>query len=469
MKINRISFFVVIFVFSSLIASCAGGTPSNSSVESKAGSPASSSKATQENIFINDAGDLVLDADKVTLLVYQGEARISKDQGQSWDIADTGASLQPEDEVDLSADGLALIVYPQVGILRLEGNAEYKLMEATYDQSSGDIKIASRIFNGAAMFEINPLPTENSEFSLGFTCGLIQVRFDSTWEKQANEGNLVDSDNSIITAGIATEDSEIITHFRGPVDIFQLACDGQQHYALQIPSFTDLARSVTVQIPKIKNMEYSEEIEKFLSIYDYLLAQYTLGRTPEFSGYHIVGEEQLKDERKVIFFNSKNQNLEDTASVLFRNVALKPIVGMLGGLINVLNDPANLGSDAFTGTGSSLPEGCNPQNGDGCALITGCNPITAQRCVQTPLDNNTMIIKDGKLNIQKGTTKFMPILPFSFGKKPDCFFSPPNWVCDNTSCWVCVSPDPKMGTPPEGWQPCHPACCCEPGARGTKP
>ena len=146
------------------------------------------------------------------------------------------------------------------------------------------------------------------------------------------------------------------------------------------------------------------------------------------------------------FFNSKNQNLEDTASVLFRNVALKPIVGMLGGLNKCVNDPANLGSDAFTGTGSSLPEGCNPQNGDGCALITGCNPITAQRCVQTPLDNNTMIIKDGKLNIQKGTTNTYH-LPFSFGKKPDCFFSPPNWVCDNTSCWVCVSPDPKMGTP----------------------
>ncbi len=420
---------------------------------------------------MNDAGNLVLDADEVTLLVYQGEARMSKDQGQSWNVAETGASLQPGDEIELSADGLALILYPQLGILRLEGNAEYMLQNATYDKSSGDIKVASRIFNGAAMFEINPLPTENSEFSLGFISGLIQVRYDSNWKKQADEEKFYDTENSIISAGAVTDDGEVITHFRGPVDVFQLAFDGKQYFAFKSPSFADLAQSVTVQIPEFNNVKDSEDIEKFLPISDYLLNQYALGKTPEYSGYSIVGEEKMDDEKKVIYFNNKSSNLRNSnsANVYFKEIILKPVVSFAGGMINVLNDTSNLGGDVFTGTGLSLPEGCNSKTGDGCALITGCNIITAKKCIQTPQDQDSMFITDGKLIIQKETIGFFPVLPLDFNEKPDCFFKAPNWVCDQTSCFVCVSPDPKMGTPPEGWQPCHPACCCEPGARGAKP
>ena len=506
MNKKPVFFLMVLLTLSLIMQSCGGSgstiTPPEADTNTITEPPAQvkqESPVTQGEVnLINENGDLVLDGDKITLLVYQGEARLSTDEGDSWSEIASGQWLEAGDEVQLSEDGLALIVLPQLGVIRLEGNAEYLIDEFTYDAATGDILYASQLFEGGVIFEINPLKTPNSRFSLGLITGIIQVRYDPNWKYQSDAGELIDLKNSVIASGIITREGEAITSFRGPVEIYDLGLNEELYFAVQFPTFENLAKSVTLEIPTPADLNVESDIEEFLPIADYLLYKYASDETSVYEGYQIVGEEGLEDGGKLIFFyvsdetsayegyqvvgeegledggkliffNGERENIEILARSYSRSVVKKPELQFNSGLIGILADETNLGCDPFEGSGCALPEGCDQTSGENCELATGCNPVTAGNCLNPGDMSGAISLQNGQLVMRAADFSIMPMLGDEENEKPTCFFSDPNWVCEQRSCWVCVSPDPSMGPPPAGWEPCHPACCCEPGARASKP
>ncbi len=115
---------------------------------------------------------------KTTLLVYTGDARISHDGGETWGLADTGLWLESGDRLQITPGSVALILFPDGSLIRLEGFTDFELILCVFDFDRGTKRIIGRVLEGSAMITTVPLPNAESIFQLWVMTSLIDLPFD---------------------------------------------------------------------------------------------------------------------------------------------------------------------------------------------------------------------------------------------------------------------------------------------------
>ena len=169
-----LKFCLALLLFTSLLlAACAAPTPKPAPTlqEQSTGEdavpvvtelpPATKMPAEQE-----PSPGLVLAETKTTLLVYNGEARLSQDEGESWSYADTGLWLEAGDRLQITEDGIALIIFPDASLIRLEGFTDFELIRNEFDFEAGHKWVIGRVWEGSALVNTLPLPSPESLFQL---------------------------------------------------------------------------------------------------------------------------------------------------------------------------------------------------------------------------------------------------------------------------------------------------------------
>ncbi len=124
--------------------------------------------------------DFLLEETKTTLLVYAGEARVSHTGGDSWLLADTGLWLEAGDRIQVAEGGIAVIIFPDSSLIRLEGFSDFELIVNEFDFAGGSKRVIGRVWDGFALVSTPPLPTANSLFQLWSMTTFINLTFDSS-------------------------------------------------------------------------------------------------------------------------------------------------------------------------------------------------------------------------------------------------------------------------------------------------
>jgi len=108
---------------------------------------------------------------KTTLLVYSGEVRVSHDAGETWIYTDTGLWLESGDRIQVAENGIALILFPDGSLIRLEGFTDFELVLNEFDFEAGTKRVIVRVLEGATLVTTVPLPNADSLFQLWLMTG----------------------------------------------------------------------------------------------------------------------------------------------------------------------------------------------------------------------------------------------------------------------------------------------------------
>jgi hypothetical protein len=476
---------------------------------------------TEISIPTSEEGESV-DPDKNILVVIEGEARISQDNGNSWTATGTGQYLVKGDEVQLSEDGIALIFFFNGAVLRLEGPSDYQLMLAETDKGSGATQIIGRLWEGYALFESNPLPTPDSIFQLYVMTSFINIEYDENIAALGTSIDL-DPDSSIIAGGVLNEESEMLYHFRGSASMVVLDWEEDEYIAVEYQGNDESVTSLDIGF--VDDFVLESNLEWFTDIAGLLIHQYKQSRDLESSaalGYSLyeieeqdtgeilyffemeVAAEIPSSNLLVSYFNPQSQIFKLTSLIqpnptptpgtqmkptYLGRVTYRTSTALLYAARNpqatttevkiLYTDQAGFGCNPYSGYGCPAPAGCDQGSGDRCTLSTGCNVVTKEGCKKTTVTCKKYgQYRDGALI---GTKLVCPA-----SKQPGCnpnisgdcdkFYSPDAWKKfeeddddDIEWCW-CRAKVPPGWPPPPPWKDMYYRCwCSDPGAVPIKP
>jgi len=463
-----------------------------------------------------------INPDKNILVMIEGNARISYDSGNSWSATGSGQWLETGDELQFDEESLALIFFFNGAILRLEGPSDFQLILSEMDPTSGATRIISRLWEGYALFETNPLPTPDSIFQLHVMTSFIDVEFD---EEIADVGASIDlhPDLSIIAGGLLDEENEMLFHFRGDASMYVLDWDEEQYIAVAYPTHPETITSL--EIAFLDDLFIEASLEGFCDIAGLIIHQYKeTGQLEQANllGYGIEEIEELESGEVIFYFESNviaesnpdhmaltRTILPTGASKLNKYIQLDPTTleaqtqATFLKRVKVRTSPAFLyaarnpqatntevkilygnkpgyGCNPLSGYGCPAPSGCNQATGEKCTLSTGCNVVTKQGCKSTTVTCN----KYGKYDAGGNLIGARLVCPASTqpGCNPniagDCdrFYDPNAWKRfeqddeDDIDWCYCRAKVPPGWPPPPPWMDMYYRCwCTDPGAVPTKP
>ena len=468
-----------------------------------------------------EEGDPV-DPEMNFLVVIEGEARISHDNGNSWKATGTGQYLMTGDEIQLSEDSLALIFFFNSAVIRLEGPSDFQLTLAEVDDESGATRIIGRLWEGYALFETNPLPTPDSIFQLYVMTSFINVEYDEETAALGSSNNL-DPDLSIIAGGLMDEENEMLYHFRGPASMIVLDWEEEEYIAAEFQGNNESITSLDIGF--VDDFVLEANLEWFTDISGLLIHQYKQSRDLETTstlGYSLYEIEELETGEILYFFemdvvasnpgsyslmsyrNSQNMGFKlskliqpnptptpgtQSKKTYLGRVTRRTTTALLYASRNpqatntevkiLYSDQAGFGCNPLSGYGCPSPAGCNQATGDKCTLTTGCNVVTKEGCKKT-----TVTCK--KYGTFKDRVLISTKLVCPASKQPGCnpniagdcdkFYDPDAWKQFEDKdddeiewCW-CRAKVPPGWPPPPPWKDMYYRCwCSDPGAVPVKP
>ena len=257
-----------------------------------------------------------IEPDKNLLVMIDGEARISHDNGNSWTATGSGQWLETGDEIQFSQESTAFIFFFNGAIMRLEGPSDYQLVLSEFDPESGATRIINRLWDGYALFETNPLPTPDSIFQLHVMTSFIDVAYD---KKTAAVGASIelDPDLSIIAGGLLDEENEMLFHFRGEATLYVLDWEEEQYLAEAFMG--DSQAITTLEISFLEDFFVEASLEGFSDIAGLLIRQYKQSGNLDDAkalGYGIEEIEELETGELIYYFESeemgRRSNCEDS-------------------------------------------------------------------------------------------------------------------------------------------------------------
>ncbi len=428
------------------------------------------------------------------LVLIEGEARITHDNGGSWTATGTGQYLEAGDQIQLTSDGLALVFFFNGAIIRLEGATDFQLQLAELDGQAGATRIITKLWEGYALFETNPLPTPDSVFQLYAMTSFIDVDYDADLAEAVGGAYELDDERSIIAGGSLDDEDEALHIYRGPATIYVLGWDDyDEDYVAEVhPSRPD--HVIEVEIDFFVDPRLEANVEGFLDIAGTLVRQYM--QSGEVGGEGLLGYtldevEILNSGETTIFFLSgfEGQGLVtdfDTNEESRVNLVVTASLEYVNGFprvanveVLILTGDDGFGCDLSSGVGCQIPEGCDLDSGENCDLPGGCNPVTKQGCAQSHVSCEIVVQTD---NLGSAVSAEL-VCPESVqldcdpNRSGDCddSYDEAAWADrddddgDVEWCW-CRATVPPGFPPPPSWMDMMYRCwCSDPGAMRTKP
>lgn len=344
---------------------------------------------------------------ETTLLVYAGEVRVSPDDGESWSLADTGLWLKTGDRLQVSPGGLALILFPDGSLIRLEGFTDFKLVQAEFDFESGTKRVIGRILDGAALATTLPLPNAQSYFQLWAMTSLIDLPYDPEHAIALDQGETVPEENRIAFGAAQREDldGEFLFSYADSVLPDYYALEMVFGEVVLIKTRPRVDQLTQYFIPFRNSLEDEFELEGLLDMAAGVISE---SRETEdvsqvdFYGYTMIEEGSLSEDQTLYsvfpvyeldeFLAEAGDPAEQAEFVRYVSSSpaykrhelhyryFKKIPDIFAPEILLMLDKYNMGCDIDTGLGCAIPESCNQETGEGCTFTSGCNIITREGC-----------------------------------------------------------------------------------------
>ncbi|HDD62270.1 MAG TPA: hypothetical protein ENF22_07080 [Chloroflexi bacterium] len=345
---------------------------------------------------------------KITLLVYYGDARISHDGGETWGLADTGLWLESGDRIQVTPGGIALILFPDGSLIRLEGFTDLDLVQSEFDFENGIKRVIGRVLEGSALVTTVPLPNPESLFQLWVMTSLIDLPYDPALAVPLDQAEQVPDDERISFGGTMREDfdGESLFSYSSLVDFYVLEIIEGEYVLIKTKPLD--GQYSQYDIPFRDNIEDEFELEGLLDMTAGVIEQSRLVESItdlDFYGYSMIEEGKLSDNQTLFSVFPAEELagflLEDQAEKQeFVNYVsgtpsykrhqlhyryYKNIPDIFAEDILLLLEKYNLGCDIRSGLGCPLRDGCDRETGAGCELSSGCNPITRSGCEKAKL------------------------------------------------------------------------------------
>jgi hypothetical protein len=346
-----------------------------------------------------------LDETKTTLLLYSGDARYSQDDGESWSLADTGLWLDTGDRVQVTEGGLAVILFPDGTVVRLEGFSDFELVLNEFDFENGIKRVIGKVWDGSVMVTTLPLPNAESIFQLWSMTTFIDLPYDASVAVPLDGMDLIPEEERLAFGALMHEDidGEALFSFSGYPDFYALEIIEAD--ILLIKTEPDAEQFTQLNLPFRENIENEFELEGML---DYAASLVEKSRTAtsitelDVYGYSLYEEGDLS-ENQVLYtlfpVSELDEFLDDgdddeepgeflayvrsyppykRHKLIYKYYKRVPDIFSLEILMQIKK--YNLGCDKTSGLGCTIPESCNQDTGEGCELASGCNIITRKGC-----------------------------------------------------------------------------------------
>ena len=363
---------------------------------------------TEETVVENAVFEI--EETKTTLLVYGEEVRVSHDASETWIYADTGLWLESGDRIQVSEGGIALILFPDGSLIRLEGFTDFELVLNKFDFEAGIKRVIGRVLEGAALVTTVPLPNAESLFQLWLMTGLIDLPYNSDMAIPLDQAEQIPEEDRIaFGASIREEfDGESLFSYSALVYFYVLeVVDGEYILIKTKPLEGQFSQ---YDIPFRENIEHEFELEGLLDIAAGVIEMSSVVESItdlDFFGYSMVEEGELADNQ-ILYSIFPTEELDDfleeandpaEKQEFINYVRTRPsykrhqlhyryykrIPDIFDPAILLMIDKYNMGCDIRSGLGCGIPEGCNQDNGEGCELTSGCNIITREGCDKAKL------------------------------------------------------------------------------------
>lgn len=347
---------------------------------------------------------------KTTLLVYSGDARISRDGGETWGLADTGLWLESGDRLQITPGGIAVILFPDGSLIRLEGFSDFELVLIEFDFEGGTKHIIGRIWDGSALVTTVPLPNQESLFQLWSMTSLIDLPFDPEHAVLLDQAETIPEENRLAFGAANREDldGEILFNFADSVlpDFYSLEIvDGDYILIKTRPIEGQYSYYL---IPYRDNLKNEYELEGLLDLAGGVIKKsHTVESIADldFYGFSMIEEGSLSEnqvlysmipsEELIEFLMEDPEEKQEFVNFIkstpsYKRYQLhyryyKTIPDIFAADILLMIDKYNLGCDIRTGLGCPLPDDCDQGSGSGCELVSGCNPVTREGCEKAKL------------------------------------------------------------------------------------
>lgn len=344
-----------------------------------------------------------------TLLRLVGDARASRDDGETWFYAESGLWLETGDRIQVPEGGISLILLQDGSIIRLEGFADFKLVRAEFDLDTGARRIIGYLLDGAAMVSTTPLPTADSLFQLWSLTTFIDLPFDPDTAVPLNRAATVPEEERLTFGAAVREDLDgeaLFTYDATPADLYALEIIEGDVVVFRIEGtsgqFTEL------RIPYRDEIQDEFTLEGLVDIAAALVeASRTTGPLElDVLGNSLVEEGELADgetlfslvettevaellaegsDERQAYLDEVRQHPRYLRWAGFSRVDYLEIPDIFAPEILMGISAFNLGCDIRSGLGCSIPAGCNTETGDGCTFVSGCNIVTRDGCATARL------------------------------------------------------------------------------------
>jgi len=347
---------------------------------------------------------------KTTLLVYGGEVRVSHDAGDSWIYTGTGLWLESGDRIQVSDGGIALILFPDGSLIRLEGFTDFELVLNEFDFEAGTKRVIGRVLEGAALVTTVPLPNAESLFQLWLMTGLIDLLYNPAQAIQLDQAEQVPKEDRIAFGAAIREefDGESLFSYSAMVDFYVLEIVEGEYVLIKTKPLE--GQFSQYDIPFRENIEHEFELEGLLDMAGGVIEMSHVVESItdlDFFGYSMIEEGELADNQILYSFfptEELDEFLEEADDLAEKQEFInyvrsrpsykrhqlhyryyKRIPDIFDPAILLMIDQYNMGCDIRSGLGCGIPEGCNKDNGEGCELTSGCNIITREGCDKAKL------------------------------------------------------------------------------------
>ncbi len=422
MNRKRTSLLLTLLLTAAVLAACSSpsATPATATSPSETAEEASieepSATVTPE---ADDSGNTAPEDEffataeaKTTLLVYAGDVRVSHDDGESWNLADTGLWLESGDRLQISPGGLALILFPDSSLIRLEGFTDFELVQSEFDFEAGTKWVIGRVLDGAALVTTVPLPNPESLFQLWLMTTLIDLPYNPDHALPLDQAETIpDEDRIVFGASMREElEGEVLFSYAGSVLPDYYALEIVDEDLVMIKTTPPTGQLTQFELPFRDNIEDEFELEGMLDMAAGLLAESRTGQDAselDFYGYSFIEEGALSETQTLytIFPVEEREEFLEEASdqaeqAAFINIArsspaykryklwyryYKRIPDIFAPEILLMIEKYNLGCDIKSGLGCAIPDGCDQDSGEGCTFTSGCNIITREGCSRARL------------------------------------------------------------------------------------
>lgn len=419
MKLKRVSLHSLLALAAILLGACSSppemtARPDQDPVEPSVMEPTQTPEPAPEPSSEADPEDLIfaIAEGKTTLLVYAGEVRLSQDDGQTWGLAETGLWLVSGDRLQVSPGGLALILFPDSSLIRLEGFTDFKLVQSEFDFEKGDKRMIGRVLEGAVLTTTMPLPNSESLYQLWAMTSLLDLPYDALHAVPLDEAWSVPDEDRITFGAAIREDleGEYLFNFADTVLPEYYVLESIDGDVVLIKTLAKPGQLTQLSLPFRDDIRAEYRLEGMLDTAAGLVQDArTAGNLEEidFYGYSIIEEGPLNDDQTLysVFpvdeldevLAEADDSAEKQAFVRYVSSSpaykryqlhyryFKDIPDIFAPEILLMLEQYNLGCDIESGLGCAVPEGCNQETGEGCTFNTGCNIITREGCARARL------------------------------------------------------------------------------------